>query len=237
VLKWQAIIFDLDDTLYPEREYVLSGFRHVATYAESLLSIDRKAGFLELQELFRSGVRGNTFNLWLKRHNIEDQNIISLCIKVYKDHIPNISLFKESTEVLCNLKKEFKLGLVTDGYAEVQKNKIQALDLEKYFDAIVISDEFGREAWKPSTKPFEIVLRKLNCAPRETVYVGDNCIKDFIAPRSLQMGSVRIKRPGGEYSNVESPSANHNADITIGSLSELPDALDLLDRSAMLNQL
>ncbi len=56
----RAVVFDLDDTLYPERAYVLSGFHAVAAWAEEQLKIPRRLGFAELRQLFEDGVRGNT---------------------------------------------------------------------------------------------------------------------------------------------------------------------------------
>jgi putative hydrolase of the HAD superfamily len=56
----RAVIFDLDDILYPERAYVLSGFHAVAAWAEEQLKIPRRLGFAELRQLFEDGVRGNT---------------------------------------------------------------------------------------------------------------------------------------------------------------------------------
>ena len=57
VPKWRAIVFDLDDTLYPERDYVLSGFRAIARWAAEHLRIPAEDGYRELAELFAAGVR------------------------------------------------------------------------------------------------------------------------------------------------------------------------------------
>ena len=68
---WQAIVFDLDDTLYPERAYVLSGFRAVAAWAAGELGLPVTQGFAELRRLFDDGVRGDTFNRWLESHGFQ----------------------------------------------------------------------------------------------------------------------------------------------------------------------
>ena len=49
---WQGIVFDLDDTLYPERDYVLSGFKAVASWAEARLGVPSLGGFSGLRRLF-----------------------------------------------------------------------------------------------------------------------------------------------------------------------------------------
>lgn len=74
--KWQAIVFDLDDTIYPERNYVLSGFSEVALWAKKNLRIQANQGFVELKHLFEIGVRADTFNRWLSTHNLPVDEIV-----------------------------------------------------------------------------------------------------------------------------------------------------------------
>ena len=64
-MKWKAIIFDMDDTLYPERHYVLSGFRAVAKWFEANYGVSYETSGQTLISLFNKGIRGNTFNIWL----------------------------------------------------------------------------------------------------------------------------------------------------------------------------
>ncbi len=51
----KSIIFDLDDTLYPEEQYVLSGFKAVAVWAEAELSIPCALGYQQMENLFFLG--------------------------------------------------------------------------------------------------------------------------------------------------------------------------------------
>jgi putative hydrolase of the HAD superfamily len=229
VNRWQGIIFDLDDVLYPERDFVLSGFREVATVAQSILAIEQEIGFKELKQLFESGVRGDTFNRWLQSHGVNDKEMLSKCISIYRNHRPILTPFPEIHPLMSKLRKNTKLGLLSDGYLEVQKRKLEALGIHKYFHAVVFSDEYGRNAWKPSRVPFDAILKKIDCAPHRCVYIGDNSSKDFLAPRLLHMGSVRVKREGGEYAAVEPPSPEFEADITIADLTQLESALDQLN--------
>lgn len=222
---WQAIVFDLDDTLYPERDYVLGGFKAVAEWAERNLGIPSARGVEELSEMFGRGVRGETFNLWLARNGHAPEASVPDLVRVYREHEPELSPFAEVGEVIGNLHGRYRLGLVSDGYLGVQRRKWKALGLERYFDAVVFSDEFGRECWKPSPRPFEAVLERLRAEAHRAVYVADNPAKDFYGARSLGMFTVRVRRPGGEYSSLEPESPGHEPHLTLDCLTALEERL------------
>ncbi|MGI8827389.1 MAG: HAD family hydrolase [Chloroflexota bacterium] len=224
--RWNAIVFDLDDTLYPERDYVLGGMKAVASWAEAELGIPSSHGFAELTELFEHGVRGVTFNRWLGSHGFLDETLIASAVHAYRAHRPVLRPFREVPALLTSLKREHQLGLLTDGYVEVQRGKLEALRLTPYFDAIVLSDELGRDAWKPSPKPFLALLERLGGpAPEYVVYVADNPSKDFLGARTAGLASIRVRRPGGEYSTLQPLTDAHRPDATIASLGSLEGAL------------
>ena len=217
----KAVVFDLDDTLYPERDFVLSGFRAVARWAEEGLGIQYNNGFLLLISLFEHGVRGDTFNQWLKRYDLPDNNYIPQMIDIYRQHIPQIKPFPEAINLLSQLNKEYKLGLITDGYLQVQKNKLDALALADFFDAIVFSDEWGRDYWKPHERPFVNVLEELGEQPEASVFIADNPAKDFYGARKVGMKSIRFRYPEGEYNTLEPISKKYAPDYEITQLKEL----------------
>jgi putative hydrolase of the HAD superfamily len=221
VSKWQAIVFDLDDTLYPERDFVLSGFRAVAQWVETHLSVQRDQGYANLCALYESGVRGDTFNRWLAAQGITGEALIPQLVQVYRQHPPCLIPFHEAPELLIRLHRHYRLGLVSDGYLDVQRRKLAALGLEPHFDAIVFSDEWGRDAWKPSIKPFQAVLHRLDVTPSSAIYVADNPLKDFLGARQVGMFTVRIQHPGGEYAYLAPPTPQHAPDHTINKLTEL----------------
>lgn len=227
--RWRAVVFDLDDTLYPEREYVMSGFRAVSRWAAQHIGLASETGFLELQSLYNDGLRGCTFDQWLTLRNIDGAFWVPKLVQVYREHEPEIKPFPEVTGLLSDLKSYCRLGLVSDGFLDVQRRKLKALRLAEWFDAIVFSDEWGRDAWKPSTKPFEEILRRLGKFPaKDAIYVADNPAKDFLAARRSGVGSVEVRRLGGVYSHIDPPTPEHQPLLVISSLSELPVALSQL---------
>jgi putative hydrolase of the HAD superfamily len=219
--RWRAISFDLDDTLYPERDFVLSGFRAVARWADSNLGISFEEGFAVLDRLFKKGARENTFNQWLSVQGLDfDENLIQKLIKVYRSHKPEIRPFPEVPVLLEELRNIYKLGLVSDGYLSVQQSKLDALKLRAYFDVIILSDEWGKDAWKPDVQPFEALLKRLAINGEEAVYVADNASKDFLGANKVGMTTVWIRRAGGEYSHLEPPNSDHAPDLVFTTLRE-----------------
>ena len=219
--RWQAIVFDLDDTLYPERDYVLSGMRAVALWGQRELGLPAERGFAELRRLFERGVRGDTFNRWLTDHGIEPGGKVAAMVKVYRRHRPQIALEPEVRNLLERLGRRCHLGLVTDGYLQVQQQKVAALNLQRYLQAIVYSDALGRGAWKPSPLPFRAVLQRLSVAADDAVYVADNPTKDFRGARRAGMASIRIRRPDGLHRNLEPRCPDDAPDMEIARLAEL----------------
>lgn len=217
----RAIIFDLDDTLYPERSFVDSGFRAVADWTERSLGLASEIVYRELTDSFEDGVRGDTFDRLLARHGIGGNGWVRQMVDVYRGHSPEIAPFPELTELLPWLRSRFLLGLVTDGQREVQRRKIRALGLDGEFHAVVLTDDLGRLAGKPSSRPFIAVLDMLGVSAPEAVYVGDNPVKDFLGARRIGMRAVRIRHPEGLYGGLQPPSPGHAPVAEVHSFEEL----------------
>ena len=219
----RALVFDLDDTLFPEREFVQSGFKAVDEWLRNARSIQ---GFQDMAAAeFSTGVRKNVFNLALHRLGVsDDPELVRQMVEVYRAHNPRIRLFADADWALNHFAGRMQLGLLTDGYLEVQRRKVAALGIVHRFAAVVYSDEAGREAWKPSPVPYENVMTQLQRRGNECVYVGDNPAKDFIAPKVLGWRTVQIRRDGGEHAGIKAP-LTHEADAVIDSLEDIEDLI------------
>jgi putative hydrolase of the HAD superfamily len=151
-------------------------------------------------------------------------------LDIYRQHAPTISPFPDAIDLLTTLAQSYKIGLVSDGYLEVQQRKWLALGLDTFFDAVVFSDKLGRENWKPSTAPFKLVLEQLNISPEFSVYIGDNPRKDFFGARQLGMYTIQIKRTDSEYGHLEPPGLDYHPHVKLDSLADVLMAIDNLDR-------
>lgn len=221
--RLRAVIFDLDDTLYPERSYVLSGFQAVAKWVESTLAIPAAKTAHELETMYTQGIRGHTFGLWLEQQGVDGQRdeLVRQMVAAYREHEPKLTPFDGIAKLLNDLGRQCKLGLITDGYLAVQQRKWQSLPFSRAFHAVVFSDTFGRQHWKPSHVPFEAALRKLQVAPETALYVGDNPAKDFLGARQLGMKTIRFRPSGGEHALAEPESSLHAPDTTVENVQDL----------------
>ena len=184
----KGVIFDLDDTLYSEKEYVKSGFRAVSDYLGG--GYENK-----LWHYFESGK--HAIDELLKECGLEDKK--ETAISVYRSHQPDIHLYPGVAEMIKELKSRgIKVGIITDGRPEGQRNKIQSLGLD--VDDVIITDELGGIQFrKPCDIAFRIIQTKWRLHPNEIVYVGDNIAKDFQAPRQLGMQCVYFDNEDGLY--------------------------------------
>ena len=226
----KTVVFDLDDTLYDEIDYCKSGFNAVAHSLSNLVDVLTPEEIFDgLWQQFSAGNRTKTFNAVLEHHGIDyDEKLIQKMIETYRTHTPQISLPSDSDKVLNQLSEKYTLALLTDGFLPAQQLKVQALDIEKYFKAVIYTEQLGREKWKPSPAGFEKIIQQLNAKPQNTACIADNEIKDFIAPNKLGIHTIQLIRPARIHTATTSDAPDAAAKHVIHKLSELPAILEKL---------
>lgn len=217
----KLVIFDLDDTLISEAEYVKSGYKVVSKYIEDKFKLNSSDVFNKLWSYFQNKEK-NTFNKLFEECNISytQEDILSL-VNVYRNHKPNIDFFDDVEPFLYELKKKnIHTGIISDGYYNGQKAKLEALDAYNKFDYIILTDELGKEFWKPNPKAFEMMMEKFNVKPEEVIYIGDNPKKDFAIKKIMPITTVRMKRNNSIYDN-EDYLDDIKEDVLVNNLNEL----------------
>jgi len=114
-------------------------------------------------------------------------------------------LYPETLDVLEALGGDYRLALLTNGAPRIQRDKLEKLDLEKYFEVVVISGEVG--VGKPDPQVFQIVLERLGAAPGESVMIGDNLLKDVGGGKAVGMRGIWVNRSGKARSGDVEPDA------------------------------
>ena len=204
----KGVIFDLDDTLYSEKQYVRSGFKAIAEYLNILSAEERLWHYFE---------RGKpAVDAYLEE--IDMMNKKNDCLRVYRDHFPKITLYDGVYEMIADIKKRgLKVGIITDGRPNGQRQKIKALGLDELIDDIIITDELGGVQFR---KPNDISFRIMQCRWKipfeQMVYIGDNDSKDFQAPRKLGLRWVLFDNHEGLYCNY----TQHNC-FSIKTMTEV----------------
>ena len=215
----QAILFDLDDTLYDETQFVKGGFKAVSLYISKSNNIEQRVVYQMLLDVLEEHGRGKAFDIVLKKLGLYNEKLIPKLVEVYRTHKPNLFLYPEVSTVLSSLRKQrYKLGIITDGNVEVQRNKVSALAVKDFFDCIIFSDEYGIEKQKPNPLPYKKAMEKLEASANETVYIGDNPYKDFITARKLGIFTIRIMR--GQYKNIKLRK-EYESDCQIQNLEDI----------------
>lgn len=187
----EGVIFDLDDTLYSEKDYVKSGYKVVARLLGDEALADRLWIYFENGKPAIDKVLNELGCIGRKEE----------CMEAYREQMPEIKLYDGVVELILELKsKGIKVGIITDGRVTGQKRKLQALGLDKLIDDIIITDELGGTQFrKPCDIAFRIIQRRWELPFEQMVYVGDNAEKDFQAPKQLGMRSIFLRNKEGIY--------------------------------------
>jgi putative hydrolase of the HAD superfamily len=218
-----CVVFDLDDTVYLERDYVRSGFRAVGDWAAAELGV---IGFSDRAwACFEAGARGTVFDEVLRACGVEPTpDGVAALVEVYRRHEPDIELLPDAAAVIEELSRRVALGVVTDGPIESQRAKARALTVDRWSQAAVFTAELGEGFGKPHPRAFEEVQRQVGAAGDQCVYVADNPVKDFAGPRTLGWATVRVRRAGSLHAAAASGT---DVDLELAELRSLPARLDL----------
>lgn len=223
----KVVIFDLDDTLFSEKKYTESGFKEVSRFiSDKVPSTNKLEVFNKLLYLNDIDPK-NVFDRYLQ--DVFEKNDLSVVqlISVFKNHNPKIQFYDDVDPFIKYVKSSnIRLGVITDGYKDVQLKKINSLKLKDIFDEIIVTDELGREYWKPNPISFEILANKFNVKYDEMIYIGDNPQKDFFIGSLYPITTIRVLR-NGYYMNAEY-FKNVKEKYTVKSLLEVIDLIENL---------
>ncbi len=187
----KGVIFDLDDTLYDEKDYVRSGYKAVESYLGESGAADA------MWKAFEEGKPAIDAYLAAVGRGSEK----TACLEVYREHTPEIKLREGAAELLTALKsKGVKIGIITDGRVSGQEKKLAALGLYDMADDIIITDSLGGVQFrKPNDISFRIMQNRWRIPFEQLIYIGDNPAKDFQAPNQLGMAHICFDNPNGLY--------------------------------------
>ncbi len=241
-LEVEAIFFDLDGTLCDNDgatlranqdalEYLLSRFPTLtpARVRNTYEKIRKEEG-LSLREssnlatLFHNGsdLRRERFKRLLHVLSLPEEESFELAERYGRAKTEHLETFPEVHSVLRRLRESFALGVITNGFSDIQREQLRTLQLESYFDHIVISQELG--AWKPSSKIFRYALSQASTKPSKALMVGDTPEHDIATPKKLGMHTCLVTRNSEtKYDGEVSP------DFILQHLGPLPSLVRASD--------
>jgi len=192
-----AVLFDLDDTLYPQASWLHGAWEAVADAAPD--TVDRAAFLAALYLIAGQGSdQGRIIDRALARIDACGTETAPL-ISAFRHHAPaRLEPYPEAVDVVAAVRERVPVGLVSDGDVDVQAAKVRALGFEQAFDVVVLSDAMGREHRKPDSGPFLAAAERLGVVAQSCVMVGDRPDKDVRGARQAGLlGAVRVRT--GEY--------------------------------------
>lgn len=214
-----AVLFDLDNTLFDVEQYMTGAFEDVATHLSAEHGADREQIHADLLDLWRTetSMYPHLFDDIVADYGIDAD--VEHLVELFNDHEPTLEPYAGVPKLLDRLRDAgYVLGVVTDGTARRQRRKLDALGLRTAFETVVLTDEVGEA--KPSSLPFEEAARRLERNPDRCVYVGDNPRVDFTGAKNTGMATIRLRR--GEFQSL---SAGPDVDATAKTVGEIYDIL------------
>lgn len=217
----EAVLFDLDDTLVRyERspgEVLQAAFDAVgcaplfpveAYYARYDEFAERCDSMDELRaECFAALAEANG-------HDRRRGRDVAAAFSDERDQ-SNVELLPGVAGVLSELATRYRLGVVTNGAPDAQREKIAAADLERWMDAVVVA---GHDAPpKPDPEPFERAMDSLGATPATTVHVGDSLETDVAGARAAGLDAVWVS----EATDAAGHAPTHRVE-SVGDLPSLP---------------
>ena len=195
------IFFDLDHTLWDfDKNSDLTFFKilkknnrniDVSKFLNSYHPINRKYWELYREnKVSKADLRYYRLSDTFKKLNydINDDLINQLAID-YIEHLSDFNhLIPDTLIVLNSLKSNYRMHIITNGFKEVQKRKLEKSKLIQYFDSVTISEDVGVK--KPHKLIFDHALTAANANVENSVMIGDNFNADILGALGVGMKAI-----------------------------------------------
>ncbi|MBT3397361.1 HAD-IA family hydrolase [archaeon] len=238
MVKREAVLFDLDNTLYdyeaPHKKALAAAFSELKkTIKISKVKFNYlfKISKAEIKRELSGTASAHNRVLYFQRliektHNTVNPTIILKLYDAYwNSFLKNVKPFRETLRTLKEIKKKgLGIAIVSDMTTHIQLKKLKKLGISKYVDFLITSEESGSE--KPNSIMFLLALNKLKTSPDGAIMVGDNTVADIEGANSVGLFSVLIKK-GPLAKKHKEDYQKPNA--TIKKISEVLSILDELE--------
>jgi len=200
ISKYDILIFDLDDTIYPQKNYDTPALLSVSKFIQkktNLKILDIFNTLRKLKAIRRGKPPKFLFNVFFKNITIRYKGFtIAKCIRLFQSYkCIELKKSKSLRSTIKNLYKTKILFLVTNGNTNRQNNKIKYLGIKKYFKKIFILDGIKKDI-KPSTKDVQSLVKFISSHQElKVAYIGDNLISDKKFAKNLKISFIHFEFP------------------------------------------
>ncbi|MBQ1341385.1 MAG: HAD family hydrolase [Erysipelotrichaceae bacterium] len=217
----KAIIFDFDGTLSNGEEFdydnLYDFFRPYFPGVEGM-EYDAIIQNLNSSSIHATGPQNFRYRVqqYLKKYDL-DEKVCDLLEDYWEKYSYKYTVLRENAmEVLTELKKNYKIGICTNGGSERQHNKLRHTGLHDFADGISVSEDVG--SVKPDEGIYLDICRQLDVKPEECIFVGDSFSGDCLGAYRIGMIPVWMQR------DLDRPTRTDILRIT--DLSQLFDILE-----------
>ena len=232
-MKYKAVIFDLDDTLFDRTAAQIRVAKLITQRFSQIFSGQSRnrvvEAFIESERLltveFETGAPID--DLRLKRSKIFlrflgiKEGYADAITDMYVNEYPVVNMpITGAVPLVKKVSKRLPVAVVSNGLPDAQYKKIRAIGLDGIFSCIIISEEVGIR--KPNLRIFQHAADLLEVEVSECLYVGDSYANDVVGAKSAVMQSCWFKRDLKDEGIVEV-----KPDFVITDLGQLINVLDL----------
>jgi len=230
-MKIKCVLFDIDDTLYDTSlQMSMARLNAIKAMTEAGLPTDIETAYRVLEDIIKEfGPHYNKhFDKLLERLGLKwNPRVIAAGVAAYREtSSAYLKPHPDTVPVLLKLRETgYQLGVVSEGKAVKQWQKLIQLGIQHLFHYVLISEEVNVETMTP--KVFRVALKELKARPDETVFVGNQLDTDILCANKANVFSVRIRK--GEYRMEEPKSPEMAPRYEISKLLEIFEVLEKLE--------
>ncbi len=224
----KAIFFDIDNTLYDSTKLTTMARQNsIRAMIDSGLPVkDEDRLYDMLEEIIKKygSNYGKHYDRLLEELGLgTNPKIIAAGVVAY-EHTKEGYLvpFPGVIPTLLTLKERYRLGMISNGLAVKQWEKLIGLGIHHMFDVVATTEEVGYD--KPQKEIFLFATEKLGLSPEECVMVGDRLDTDVLGGNLAGMRTVYLKR--GKYGADKPETKEQTPDFEIDDFTEITEVLE-----------
>lgn len=229
-MKIKCVLFDIDDTLYnTSLQMRMARLNAIKAMNEAGLPTDIETAYLVLEDIVKEFGRhyNKHFDTLIEHLGLKwDPRVIAAGVAAYREtSSAYLKPYSDTVPVLLKLREMgYQLGIISEGRAVKQWQKLIQLGIQHLFHYVLISEEINVETMTPEL--FRMAFKELKINPNETIFIGNRLDTDILCANEVKLVSVRIRK--GEFRLEEPKSPNTTPNYEINKLSDIFDLLEKL---------
>lgn len=188
-----TIFFDMDNTLIDRMQAAQKTYRYILEHS-NIPKEDYEMVFDIMWSMDNNGEypKSEIFSVISDKYGYNQQWVDKM-VSMWFDALPEFTIvFDQTVSTLNVLKRNYKIGMITNGSYKMQSRKIEVAGFEHLFDCIIIAGKYNIS--KPQKEIFMLACEQIECNPQEAYFVGDSINNDIKGSMDVGMTPIYIWR-------------------------------------------